>query len=289
MSFWFNPNLIPFASLSLFLRLFLIMSNGSTWVARRIVASHGSQPLGLLPQLVFRVSHQPVKILARSLQTQSSVITEVSLRWRSPVRSPTILQRAYQSTDAAKPGGSTTEGSSEGGPTAEDTPPEVSEVEKKLMEENQELKAKLDDLMDKYRRSIAESDNMRKRLTKQIDDAKIFGIQGFCKDLLAVADVLNKAIGGVSPEILAKESQYLKDMHQGLALTESQLLQVFRRHGLEQDNPVNEKFDPHRHEALFQIPSADQEPNTILDVQQVGYVLHGRTVRPAKVGVSKKP
>ena len=143
--------------------------------------------------------------------------------------------------------------------------------------------------MDRYRRSIAESDNMRKRLTKQIEDAKIFGIQGFVKDLLEVADVLNTAIAGVPEETLAKESSYLRDMHQGLQLTESQLLQVFKRHGLEADNPINQKFDPNRHEALFQIPNGDVDANTVLDVQKVGYLLHGRTIRPAKVGVSRKP
>ncbi|XP_059093694.1 grpE protein homolog, mitochondrial-like [Tigriopus californicus] len=246
-------------------------------------------PLGLCPNVVLRAPHhQPVKALLRALHTQKS-ISGLSSRLTSPPRGSLTLHRIYQSTDATKTGDP--EAKTAGGPATgqEDSAAEVSELETKLLEENQELKAKCDDLMDKYRRSIAESDNMRKRLTKQIDDAKIFGIQGFCKDLLAVADVLNKAIGGVSPEILAQESQYLKDMHQGLALTESQLLQVFRRHGLEQDNPVEEKFDPHRHEALFQIPHPDKEPNTVLDVQQVGYTLHGRTIRPAKVGVSKKP
>lgn len=142
--------------------------------------------------------------------------------------------------------------------------------------------------MDKYRRSLAESDNMRKRLTKQVEDAKVFGIQGFVKDLLEVSDVLNKAVNGVPEDALANESQYLRDMHQGLQLTESQLLQVYKRHGLEQENPLGQKFDPNKHEALFQIPAPDKDPNTVLDVQKVGYLLHGRTVRPALVGVSKK-
>ena len=109
-----------------------------------------------------------------------------------------------------------------------------------------EFKAKHDDVMDKYRRSIAENDNMRKRLTKQIEDAKIFGIQSFCKDLLEVADVLNKAV---------KAEASASDMLEGLKLTENQLLQTFRRHGLEQINPEGEKFNPNKHEALFQIPA----------------------------------
>lgn len=194
------------------------------------------------------------------------------------VDSPCSFSKAFQSTNATENEGNAT--------TTEQT--EVSEVEKKLAEEIKELKEKNDDLLDKYRRSLAENDNMRKRLTKQIEDAKVFGIQSFVKDLLDVADVLNRAVSGVSEESLATESQFLRDMHEGLKLTETQLHQVFRRHGLEQENPLNEKFDPNKHEAAFQIPAPQCEPNVVLDVQKVGYILHGRTVRPAVVGVSKK-
>ena len=78
----------------------------------------------------------------------------------------------------------------------------------------------------------------------------------FCKillqDLLDVADVLNKAISSVPAEQL-EQSQSLKDLHQGLKLTESQLLKVFSKHGLVQENPLGEKFDPNKHDALFQV------------------------------------
>merc|ERR1712156_983564 len=166
---------------------------------------------------------------------------------------------------------------------------ELSEAEKALHERIAELQEKHDDVFDKYRRSLADFENIRNRMNKQVSDAKIFGIQGFCKDLLEVADVLNKAIESVPKEQLEQESQYLKDMHQGLQLTETQLLKVFSKHGLVQENPLGEKFDPNKHDALFQIPAPDKEPNTVLDVQKIGYILHGRTIRPAAVGVSRKP
>jgi len=154
----------------------------------------------------------------------------------------------------------------------------------KIAAEVAELKTKSEDLLDKYRRSIAENDNMRKRLTKQIEDAKVFGIQSFCKDLLDVADVLAKAVEA------GESASNAQDMVEGLRLTQTQLLQVFGRHGLTQINPVKgeEKFDPNMHEALFQIPAPDLDPNTVLDIQKIGYSLHGRTIRPALVGVSKK-
>merc|ERR1711971_970559 len=170
-----------------------------------------------------------------------------------------------------------------GGEAAE----EVSEAEKALQEQVATLTEKNDDLMDKYRRSLADFENLRNRMNKQVADAKIFGIQGFCKDLLDVADVLNKAISSV-PAHEREESQSLKDLHQGLQLTESQLLKVFSKHGLEQENPLGEKFDPNKHDALFQIPAPEKEANTVLDVQKIGYILHGRTIRPAAVGVSRK-
>merc|ERR1712227_1074268 len=170
---------------------------------------------------------------------------------------------------------------------AEEEATDVSEAEKALQEKLAEAEEKNSDLLDKYRRSLADFENLRNRMNKQVADAKIFGIQGFCKDLLDVADVLNKAISSV-PSSELQQSQSLSDLHQGLQLTESQLLKVFGKHGLVQENPLGEKFDPNKHDALFQIPAPDKEPNTVLDVQKIGYILHGRAIRPAAVGVSKK-
>ena len=85
------------------------------------------------------------------------------------------------------------------------------------------------------------------------------------------------------------EVQTIQDLHKGLEMTQAQLNQVFKRHGLEQINPVNnEKFDPNIHDALFQVPAPDKDPNTVMVVQKVGYSLQGRTIRPAMVGVSRK-
>lgn len=167
--------------------------------------------------------------------------------------------------------------------------PELSENEKKLEAKVIELDEKSAELLDKYRRSLADFENLRNRMNKQVADAKVFGIQGFCKDLLDVADVLGKAVESVPEEALKTESHFLKDMHQGLKLTQSQLLHVFERHGLTQENPLGQKFDPNKHDALFQIPVPDKEVNTVVDVQKVGYILQGRTIRPAAVGVSRKP
>lgn len=105
---------------------------------------------------------------------------------------------------------------------------------------------------DKYKRALADSENLRTRLTKQISEAKIFGIQSFCKDLLDVADVLGKATETVPKEEINDKNPHLKSLYEGLVMTEAQLKAVFKRHGLEQVNPIDEKFNPNYHEALFQ-------------------------------------
>lgn len=99
---------------------------------------------------------------------------------------------------------------------------------------------------------MADGENLRNRLTKQIEEAKIFGIQSFCKDLLDVADVLSKATESVPKAEISDRNPYLKSLYEGLVMTEAQLQNVFKRHGLEQVNPLDEKFNPNLHEALFQ-------------------------------------
>ena len=125
-------------------------------------------------------------------------------------------------------------------------------------------------------------------MTRQIEDAKKFGIQGFSKDLLEVADILEKAIESVPKEELDNSTNpHLCSLFEGLNMTENQLQKVFKKNGLVRINPVGETFDPSVHEALFEVPG--EKPGSIGVVSKVGYLLNGRTVRPAVVGVIKKP
>lgn len=141
---------------------------------------------------------------------------------------------------------------------------ELTENEKKftvqieeLTKEVAESKDKNAELLDKYKRALADGENLRQRLTKQIDDAKAFGIQSFCKDLLEVADVLGHATEAVPVSEVNDKNPHLKGLFEGLKMTKSTLEQIFKRHGLEQVNPINEKFNPNYHEAMFQIVSID--------------------------------
>ncbi|CAG0895958.1 unnamed protein product [Darwinula stevensoni] len=140
---------------------------------------------------------------------------------------------------------------------------------------------------DKYRRSLAENENLRQRMNRQIEDAKLFGIQGFCKDLLEVADILSRATESIPMTAVTDENPHLKGLYEGLKMTEAQLHKVFARHGLHKINPVDEKFNPNEHEALFEQAVDGKEPGTVALVTKIGYKLHSRTIRPALVGVVK--
>lgn len=139
---------------------------------------------------------------------------------------------------------------------------------------------------DKYQRSLAENQNVIQRSRKLVEEAKLFGIQSFSKDLLEVKDVLEKATESVPKEELDKNT-HLKNLFDGLTLTDMQLQKVFTKNGLEKVDPMDEKFDPHSHEAVFQINVPDKENGTVALVQKIGYKLNGRTLRPALVGVVK--
>lgn len=149
----------------------------------------------------------------------------------------------------------------------------------------------LADTKDKYLRAMAETENTRTRMRKEVDNVKIYGIQGFCKDLLEVADVLNLAILNTDPSKDASNDltdlkAKLKSMHNGLSMTETCLLKIFEKHGLVRILPKDgEKFDPNLHEAIFRIPIPEKESGTVNILTKPGFKLHERVIRAAQVGV----
>uniref|UniRef100_W5L5S1 GrpE protein homolog n=1 Tax=Astyanax mexicanus TaxID=7994 RepID=W5L5S1_ASTMX len=163
--------------------------------------------------------------------------------------------------------------------------PEPSPAEKALTEEKIQLEEQVKDLT----RALADTENIRQRSQKMIDEAKLYGIQGFCKDLLEVADILEKATESVPKEEVTSANPHLKNLYDGLVMTEVQIQKVFSKHGLVKLDPVGQKFDPYEHEALFHAPVEGKEPGTVALVTKVGYKIHGRTLRPALVGVVKAP
>ncbi|CAL8377282.1 unnamed protein product [Gadus morhua 'NCC'] len=173
------------------------------------------------------------------------------------------------------------------GPEHEAEKLEQSAAEKASAEEKSQLEGQLKEVTEKYKRALADTENLRVRSQKMVEDAKLYGVQGLCKDLLEVADILEKATESVPKEEVTARNPHLKSLYDGLVMTEAQVQKVFTKHGLVKINPDGQKFDPYEHEALFHAPIDGKVPGTVAVVTKVGYKLHGRTLRPALVGVAK--
>lgn len=244
---------------------------------------------------VHQASLSSLEIISSPSLTPVSIVAQPSLHLSTCPTHYGIFSQAEKkesSTSASESGSSDTDSASNPSPpaTLEETLTllhKSEELIEKLELDNKKMTEEKEEFKDKYKRSLAETENVRNRMQKQIGDAKIFGIQGFCKDLLEVADILERAVEA-TPKDNLEMNQELKDLFDGLTMTESQLLKVFGRHGLVRLDPkAGEKFDPNLHEALFQLPVAEKENNTVAVVTQKGFALNGRTLRAAKVGVVK--
>eukprot|EP00042_Codosiga_hollandica_P020951 m.70363 g.70363 ORF g.70363 m.70363 type:complete len:223 (+) comp50130_c0_seq8:167-835(+) len=162
--------------------------------------------------------------------------------------------------------------------------PEPTEQEKLISKQAEEIAS----LTDKYKRSLAEAENARRRADLEVQNAKEFAIQKFAKDMVSIADVLQMALAATPDE--AKKSDKHPEfvsLLQGVEGTFNLMNQVFARNGLESFNPVGLKFDANKHEALVQVPDPSKESGTIAFVQKSGYLLKGRVLRAACVGVVK--
>lgn len=131
---------------------------------------------------------------------------------------------------------------------------------------------------DAWLRARAEADNIRKRAQVEIANAHKFAVEEFAAQLLPVKDSLEAALLAETPSV--------ESMKSGVELTLKQLAAVFERFNLTEINPVGQKFDPHRHQAISTVES-EQEPNTVVQVLQKGYLLRDRVIRPALVTVAK--
>ena len=159
-------------------------------------------------------------------------------------------------------------------------------IEQKSEEDSPEISKEdqIRDLEDKLLRSAAEIENIRKRAEKERSEAYKIGISIFVKDFVPVLDNIQRALESIKT---AEEINY-DSFIEGISATETDITSLLEKHGIKQINPLNEKFDPLFHEALFETPSEDQESGIVTQVIDLGYILDKRLIRPAKVGVSSK-
>lgn len=151
-------------------------------------------------------------------------------------------------------------------------------------------------MQDKYLRSVADFRNLQERSRREQQAAKDFAIQKFARDLIESVDNLDLALSNVPADKLAApsgsgEDHYkdLRELHGGLNMTSTVLLNTLAKHGMERFDPSAnaEKFDPNVHEATFQAPQPDKEDGTVFHTVQKGFRLNGRVIRAPKVGVVK--
>jgi molecular chaperone GrpE len=158
----------------------------------------------------------------------------------------------------------------------------VSALEEKLSALDNDLATAKQDILYAH----AETQNVRRRLEKELQDARAYSTTAFARDMLSIADNLSRALSVIPAEF--REHDKMKGLIVGLEATGRELESVFRKNGIEKIEALDQPLDPNRHQAMVELPS-DKEPGTIVQEMQAGYMIKDRLLRPALVGVAKKP
>ena len=150
-----------------------------------------------------------------------------------------------------------------------------------------DLEEKVLVLKDQLMRSLADGENLRKRTLKDIENSKKYSHISFVKDLVTSVDNFQRALKAV-PEDKSSLPEPIQNLIFGLEIVEKEILVTLEKHNVKLIDPMGEKFDYNFHQAMFEVPTNEEEPGKVVEVSQKGYVLHDRLVRPAMVGISKK-
>ena len=130
-------------------------------------------------------------------------------------------------------------------------------------------------------------ENLRRRTEREVADARIYGVTNFARDILGVADNMERAMKALDDELRDKAEAGVKALLDGVELTERELLKVIEKHGVPSIEPQGQKFDPNMHQAMLEIPDPSVPAGTVVQIMQPGYNIGERVLRPALVGVAK--
>jgi len=147
-----------------------------------------------------------------------------------------------------------------------------------------DLQEEVTRLRDQWMRAVAETENVRKRAQRDVEETAKYAIAGFARDMVNVMENLQRALGSM-PEDAA--SGPLKQLAEGIELTHKELLTIFEKHGIKRFDPVGQKFDHNLHQAIAQVEKPGSPPGTVVQVLQAGYTLYDRLLRPAMVTVTR--
>jgi molecular chaperone GrpE len=164
-----------------------------------------------------------------------------------------------------------------GGEGAEDQEPE---------QDFSELVKELEQVRQHVLYAQAETQNVRRRLEQEKQTAATYAATGFARDMLSVKDNLDRALAAIPDDL--RQDERMKSLIAGIEATGRELDTVFQRNGITRVEAMGQPLDPHRHQAMVEIPSDEAEPGTIVQEMQAGYMIKDRLLRPALVGVAKK-
>ena len=149
------------------------------------------------------------------------------------------------------------------------------------------LKAENGEMRDKLLRTIAEMENLRKRTEREVSDTRSYAIAGFARDMLTATDSLSRALMVLPAEARDSADPTVKSLIEGIEMTEREMQRLLAKHGVKPIEAEGQKFDPHKHQAMFEVPDPSRPEGTVVQVVQAGFAIGDRVLRPAMVGVAK--
>jgi molecular chaperone GrpE len=149
------------------------------------------------------------------------------------------------------------------------------------------LQAENADLRDRLLRTVAEMENLRKRTEREVSDTRSYAIASFARDMLTATDSLSRALMVLPAETRETADGTLKSLIEGIEMTEREMQRLLAKHGVKPIEAEGEKFDPHKHQAMFEVPDPTRPEGTVVQVVQTGFAIGDRVLRPAMVGVAK--
>ena len=151
----------------------------------------------------------------------------------------------------------------------------------------EELQSQNAELTDRLLRLAAEMENLRKRSERDLADTRAYAITGFARDMLTATDSLSRALMVLPAETRETADGTLKSLIEGIEMTEREMQRLLTKHGVTPIEAEGQKFDPHRHQAMFEVPDPSRPEGTVVQVVQAGFAIGDRVLRPAMVGVAK--